>query len=229
MMDARRPSREFMEASRARAGLARREELRKQEARKAVFRWGFWIFGLLLLLGFIADLRGMSGRMENFRRTGGEGRAGDAADVAAGLDGPRYVDPSGLFSVVPPRNWKRLKPSPETRFNVVFQGPLGLDMAVEAVATQGMTFEELVERIRERERNLSANLPMDVAYVGPYRAIKRSAQLYKSRILMLDFITGHIAHHVQFSMPPALYDEYEPVFLRLMQTYEPGRILPDGP
>jgi hypothetical protein len=27
-------------------------------------------------------------------------------------------------------------------------------------------------------------------------------------------------------MPVELYDEYEPVFLRLMQTYEPGRILP---
>ena len=39
-------------------------------------------------------------------------------------------------------------------------------------------------------------------------------------------------HHVQFSTPPQLYDEYEPVFLRLMQTYAPGRVLeapPPGP
>jgi hypothetical protein len=27
-------------------------------------------------------------------------------------------------------------------------------------------------------------------------------------------------------VPTALYEEYEPVFLKLMQTYEPGRILP---
>ena len=48
-------------------------------------------------------------------------------------------------------------------------------------------------------------------------------------MLLLDFVTGDLAHHVQFSVPPELYDEYEPVFLRLMQTYEPGRILPPRP
>ncbi len=68
-------------------------------------------------------------------------------------------------------------------------------------------------------------MPMEFAYVGPHRAIKRSARLFKSKVLLLDFLTGDLAHHVQFSMPPA-HEEYEPVFLRLMQTYEPGRILP---
>ena len=43
---------------------------------------------------------------------------------------------------------------------------------------------------------------------------------------MLFRSTGDLAHHVQFSVPPRLYDEYEPAFLRLMQTYEPGRLLP---
>jgi len=52
-------------------------------------------------------------------------------------------------------------------------------------------------------------------------------QLFKGRVLMLDFVTGNLAHHIQIRIPPALYDEYEPVFLRLMQTYEPGRILPE--
>ena len=66
---------------------------------------------------------------------------------------------------------------------------------------------------------------MGFAYVGPHRAVKRSAQLFRNRVLLLDFLTGDLAHHVQFSMPPELYDEYEPVFLRLMETYAPGRIL----
>ena len=61
--------------------------------------------------------------------------------------------------------------------------------------------------------------------------MKRSARLFRSRVLLLDFLTGDLAHHVQFSAPPELYDEYEPVFLRLMETYRPGRILsaPDAP
>jgi hypothetical protein len=45
-------------------------------------------------------------------------------------------------------------------------------------------------------------------------------------VLLLDFITGDLSHHVQFSAPAHLYDEYEPIFLRLIQTYEPGQILP---
>ncbi len=83
-----------------------------------------------------------------------------------------------------------------------------------------------MENLRRVERSLAANMPMAFAYVGPHRAIKRSARLFKSKVLLLDFLTGDLAHHVQFSMPVELYDEYEPVFLRLMQTYEPGRILP---
>ena len=100
-----------------------------------------------------------------------------------------------------------------------------MDMAIQAVATN-QTFDQLVAKLRQVERNLAADTHMGFAYVGPHRAVKRSAQLFRNRVLLLDFLTGDLAHHVQFSMPPALYDEYEPVFLRLMQTYEPGRILP---
>ena len=111
-------------------------------------------------------------------------------------------------------------------FNVVFQGPHGMDMGVQVVVTNGLTFDQLVENLRRVERSLAADTHMDITYVGPHRAVKRSVQLFKSRVLMLDFLTGDLAHHVQFSVPAALYNEYEPVFLGLMQTYEAGRILP---
>lgn len=225
-MESHRPSDEFLKASQSRARLREREEQREQDIRRTRLRWAVWVFALLLVLGLVADLRSMSSRLGTFQRTGAESRRGDAADIAAGLDGPRYVDPSGHFSLVPPRNWVRLRPDPGSPFNVVFQGPYGMDMGIQVVVTNGLTFDRLVENLRRVERNLAANLPMEFAYVGPHRAIKRSAQLFKNKILMLDFVTGHLAHHVQVSMPPQLYDEYEPVFLRLMQTYEPGRILP---
>ena len=60
-----------------------------------------------------------------------------------------------------------------------------------------------------------------------WKVAKRSLQLYKNKILMLDFLTGDLAHHLQFVIPPALYDTYEPVFLTLVrETYVPGTILP---
>ena len=222
------PTDEYLQEAAARARLRERAESRRAEARKTRLRWAFWLFGLLLLVGLLADLRHLSGRLGRFQRTGVESRRGDAADILAGLSGPRYADPSGWFSLVPPRHWGRVAPGPESHFNVVFQGPYGMDMGIQVVSTNGLTFDRLVENLKEVERRLAADIPMEFAYVGPYRAVKRSAQLYKSRILMLDFVTGQLAHHVQFSMPPSLYDEYEPVFLRLMQTYEPGQVLP-GP
>ena len=227
-MDPRSPSDEFMAAAAARARLRERAEQGRLEARKNRIRWVFYGLALLLLAALVADLRGISRRLGEFQRTGAVSRKGDAADIAGGLGGPRYVDPSGRFSLVPPRHWVRVAKPANSFFDVVFQGPYGMDLSIQVVATNGVTFDKLVETLREVERSLAADTHMDFAYVGPHRAVKRSAQLFKTKLLMLDFVTGDLSHHVQFSVPPAFYDEYEPVFLRLMQTYEPGRILPPG-
>jgi len=177
----------------------------------------------------MADLRHLARKFGGGARGKPGPRPGDAADVAGGMDGPRYEDTSGLFSLVPPRHWKRAENPAAGFFNVVFQGPYGMDMSILATPASGQTFERLIEILRRRERQLAADTHMDFAYVGPYRAVKRSAQLFRNRVLMLDFMTGDLAHHVQFGIPPHLYDEYEPVFLRLMQTYEPGRLLLPAP
>ncbi len=233
-MDPRLPTREFIQAAEKRARQREKAEERRQEDRKARFRWILWGVASLLLAALIADLRGVSRRLGDFQRRGGAVAAsvkGDAADIAGGLDGVRYVDPAGRFSVVPPRHWTRVAESAHGFYDVVFQGPHGMDMCVLVTVTNSPSFDKLVEDLRRVERSLSADTHMDFAYVGPYRAVKRSAQLFRNRVLMLDFLTGDLEHHVQFSAPPALYDEYEPVFLRLMQTYEPGRILtaPESP
>jgi hypothetical protein len=225
-MDPRSPSDEFLQAAAARARIREKAEAGRQERRKNRFRWVFWGLALLLLGALISDMRNISRRLGHFQRTGTLARKGDAADLAGGLDGARYVDPSGLFSLVPPRNWVRMKKPAHSFFNVVFQGPNGMDMGIQVVATNGLTFDKLVEVLRQVERSLAADTHMDFAYVGSFRAVKRSVQLFKSKLLILDFVTGDLEHHVQFSVPSALYDEYEPVFLRLMQTYAPGQILP---
>ena len=225
-MATRPPTDDFLKAAAARARLRERAEERRQEARKARIRWILWVLAALLLLALLADLRHVSRRLEDFRRTGKLARRGDADDIAGGLGGARYADPAGLFSLVPPRHWIRVEKPVNSFFNVVFQGPYGMDMCIQVVATNGLTFDKLVENLRRVERSLAADTHMDFAYVGPTRAVKRSAQLFKTKLLMLDFVTGDLAHHVQFSVPPELYDEYEPVFLRLMQTYAPGQILP---
>lgn len=182
------------------------------------------VFAGLALVALMADLRNLARRAAARPGSAARPRPGHAADVLAGLDDPRYEDPRGYFSIVPPRRWVR--PAQATGFyDVVFQGPYGMDLAIQVVATN-QTFDQLVDKLRQVERNLAADTHMDFAYVGPHRAVKRSVQLFRSRVLMLDFLTGDLAHHVQFSTPTEFYDEYEPVFLRLMETYRPGTILP---
>jgi hypothetical protein len=225
-MESRAPHDDFLKAAQARAQQRERAESRRQESRRTRLRWLILGVVLLLLIGWIADLRHLSTRLSDFKRTGAVAHKGDAADLDAGMDGPRYRDPSGRFSLVPPRNWVKLKQPPAPFYNAVYQGPYGMDMSIQVVATNGLTFDKLIDKLKRVERGMNATTHMDYAYVGPYRAVKRSVQLFKTRVLILDFVTGDLAHHIQFSVPPALYDEYEPVFLRLMQSYQPGQILP---
>ena len=218
------PSGEEIAASAARARQREREENVRREAAKGRLRAGLLLLAAVAVVALLADMRHLA---RHFERPAGKPAAipGDAADVAAGLNGPRYVDPSGRFSFVPPRHWVRVAKPPNEFYDVVFQGPYDMDMCVQVIETNGPTFDGLIESLRRVERNLSADTHMDFTYVGPYRAVKRSVQLFRNRVLLLDFLTGDLAHHVQFSAPPDLYDQYEPVFLRLMQTYEPGQIM----
>lgn len=205
---------------------ARRRLADKARRVRGPSRWRIvlLVFAGVALVALMADLRNFARRAAARPGSVARARPGHAADVLAGLDDPRYEDPRGYFSLVPPRHWIRPAAPPAGFYDVVFQGPYGMDLAIQVVATN-QTFNQLVDKLRQVERNLAADTHMDFAYVGPHRAVKRSVQLFRSRVLMLDFLTGDLAHHVQFSTPSELYDEYEPVFLRLMETYAPGTIL----
>ena len=220
------PSGDDMAAFAARRQRREQEEKARRSTVQNRFRVVLLVFAALLLVALVADLRHVSQGIGARVRGKNASRPGDAADLAAGMDDPRYVDPAGLFRFVPPRNWVKAANPANGFYNAVFQGPYGMDLSIQVVATPGETFADLIEKLRKIERNLSADTHLDFAYVGPHRAAKRSAQLFRNRVLLLDFLTGDLSHHVQFSAPPELYDQYEPLILRLMQTYEPGRILP---
>lgn len=209
----------------------RREEVeaRVAAANRERIKWALLIIGLVVGMAMLADCRGMASRLrEAAKNGGGVARAGDAASILAGLeagDGKRYVDRGGKFSFAWPAGWRELKKDPESIFDASLRGPYDMEMNVECWVTNGMDYGKLVARLREIDRNMAANSHIDAAKVGKWQAVKRSVQLYQNKILMLDFLTGNLEHHVQFVIPTAMYDEYEPVFLRLMQTYEPGQAI----
>ena len=223
------PSDDELRASRQRAARTARAEEKRLAARRRLVRVGLvGGFAAILLVALFADMHRLTSRMDRFSKTGRESRRGDAACIAAGIDAQdaRYADPSGLFSLVPPRGWVRVKKPVRGMFNAYFRGPYGMDLGIQAVENRGATFDSLVSRLKLVERNLAADTHMEIAYVGPHRAVRRTAQLFKNKVLTLDFLTGDLAHHIQFAAPPELFDEYEPVILRLLETYEPGTLLP---
>ena len=105
-----------------------------KSASSSRLRFALLVFAALALVALLADLRNL-GRGAAARPQAASGpRPGNAADVLAGLDDPRYEDPRGYFSVVPPRHWVR-QARTTGFYDVVFQGPYGMDMAIQAVAS----------------------------------------------------------------------------------------------
>ncbi len=209
----------------------RREEVeaRVSAANRERLKWAFLLIGLVVGMAMLADCRGMASRLrEAAKNGGGVARTGDAASILAGLEQGaerRYEDAKGRFSFAWPTGWRELKKDPKSIFDASLRGPYDMEMNVECWVTNGMDYGKLVGRLREIDRNMAAHSHIDAAKVGRWRAVKRSVQLYQNKILMLDFLTGNLEHHVQFVIPTALYDEYEPVFLKLMQTYEAGQAI----
>jgi hypothetical protein len=225
----------------ARAERETRRRMRREERQashtRSVLRIVIIILAVLLLIALVADMRHLTRDSESFRRTGTVHKAGDAADIVRALDAyaapdaaapsPRTAVSSGRASWMTPPSWRLLRQDPDSSFEVVLRGPDGVEMAVETYVTNRPTFNSLLEKIREIERSWAGNFHIDVALLGPNRAIKRSVQLYHNRILMFDFATGDIGHHIQFSIPTPLYETYEPVCTRLIaETYLPGQIIP---
>lgn len=206
----------------------KRREARVAERNRSRVIWIFTILAVVVLAAIIADTSGVLSRLRAAQTPGGISTPGDAASILATLStAPRYRDPAGHFSVAVPPNWRVLRADPDSIFDAAFRGPYGLEMNIQCVATNGLTFEKLVGRLKTLEHSMAANSHIAVLKINDWKAAKRSLQLYKNKILMLDFVTGDLAHHLQFVIPPALYDEYEPVFIELVrQTYVPGTIIP---
>lgn len=188
-------------------------------------RWGIWIFSLLFVVAMIVDLRQFTQRASELAITGSVHVKGDWEDILAGENNPRYISPSGRFSLVPPNGWRVAPKSARGYFDVLFLGPNGMELGIQTAVTNGLTQARLIQELRRRDEALNANSHMTFTTIGPHRVIQRSLQLFKSKVMFLDFVTGDLAHHIQFSAPSVLYDEYEPVMLRLLQTYQPGHAL----
>ena len=223
----------------ARAAFARqrrRDEIEKRarDRRRSFFRIGGLVFAVLCLIALAADLRrvssdaaaGDASLWNRFRRASGIRTRGLAPEIAANFGkAPRYTSPDGHFSVEPPYGWRPRAKAGLGIFDAAFDGPLGMDFCIQTTYSPGATEGRLWRRLQRIEREMQANSRMAFSYIGPRRVILREARLYRNKVLFIDFVTGDLMHHIQFAAPPEVFDEYKPLFLEVMESYEPGSVL----
>jgi hypothetical protein len=200
----------------------RRERFLEQE-KSPWKQWGglvLLVFGVLIIVGLLIDMRTI-----HRRRAKGSGLdvATDIQNVLLGLTGERVSDPRGFFTIVPPSGWKMSGYPDSHPFNVTFYGPHGVDINITASAVEYNDYNTLLKRIEQIEREIGMNTHIEpVTFLGR-PAIKRTSNLHRSRVLVIDFVEHRVAHHLLCRIPHELFDKYEPVVMEVLNTYEPLR------
>lgn len=184
-------------------------------------RLALYVFAIALLVALCVDLCQMLGRARRSSKGLFPRFGGDPADLRRGLqENTRYVDPRQRFSLVAPRGWQVARQPQEGEFDVVFLGPGGMDLSIQCVDAPDLTLLKLRDQLQLIEKRMEANTHLDVILLGEYKGFQRTCQLFRNKVTLVDFLHDGRAHHLQFSAPPALHDEYYPVMLDLLKTYK---------
>ena len=178
------------------------------------------IFGLLAVIAFMADLF-VAGR-------GGKNSSGYLVDVPTdlqnlvlGLTGPRYVDRSGLFTIVPPAGWNRTTAPDCNPYNVVFSSMCGPDISIMASRVSYNDLPTLFKEIEGSEKEYGIRTQVETIRFLGRPAVLRTCDALNSKIFSIDFVDNYVAHHILCGVPPPYYDKYRPVLMSVLETYEP--------
>ncbi len=184
-------------------------------------RWGLLILAALAVLALVLDLRRLQSRLQGGGASA-EGASGDRKDLVLGLGGPRYADPAGRFSLVPPRGWRMERQPEGTTYDVSFYGPGRMDLSLQVSESPTESFGDLLKKIWAIEKKMDADMHVETFTFAGRTAVKRTMRLYTQKLLVIDFVEGGVAHHLQFGAPPEVFDQYLPQVLDLLETYQPG-------
>jgi len=181
----------------------------------AITKAALILFVFAAMVALLLDLRILS-------RKRGKGTFTPVAEirqVLLGVTGPRYRDPSGRFSIVPPAGWRTLTPPRSEDYDVIFRSPHGAELRIMTRAVSYTNFESLVKHIRKTQKKFGIYPLMQPITFQGITALRREARLYRAQIMALDFVRNGIEHHILFSAPPDLFSNYLPAIEELLRTY----------
>jgi hypothetical protein len=180
-------------------------------------------FALACAVALVADLARMraltAGNAEERRAAL---RKADLQRLILGLAGERYVGPAGRFSMIPPDGWTVKEGGEEDPYDVTFTGPFGQTLSVLTADAEGSDMASLERLLLRKEEDLGLRTHIAPLRIGGQTAFRRRTSLMEEIALAVDFIVDGVAHHILFSAPREMFEEYEPVILNLLETYRPG-------
>jgi hypothetical protein len=175
--------------------------------------------GVLAVVAFIVDLSQVKLPNPIATPTMNE----ELQTVILGLGGPRYTDSNGLFSVVAPAGWRIIRRPDSDFYNVIFKSANGADMSILATRVKYDDLPSLFKDIEANEHESGIRTEFETIRLKDRPAIRRTCKMFSSRVLAIDFVANRVTHHILCTAPLAVYDKYEPVFMEIINTYEPGQ------
>lgn len=137
-----------------------------------------------------------------------------------------YSDPKGYFKIDPPPGWKKQEYPDDPRGKVAFAAPADrTDLRVLAKAVDIPDFDALLNNLKEIEKQLGTPMNIQAVVFNKMPAFKRTATVtlkgVTQKFLWIDLLIDGVSHNIQYSAPPNLFDTYQDMAWKSMQTYQP--------
>jgi hypothetical protein len=187
-------------------------------------RFVFLAFGLLVIVAIVIDQKWLIKRRKALAPNPTEELQAIVLDHASE---PEYTDVEGLFAITPPPRWKTFAPPNAEDFDVIFRGQNDADIRVLATPVEYNDFQILLSEIQKLEKKYGINMNIEPGRFNGMRCIRRTVDLHRSKLLMIDFVTNHVAHHLEISIPYRYYDKFRPVLMDVVESYRPLAPAPD--
>ena len=185
-------------------------------------RWmaiGLACVGLLVMAGVIVDLVVLP---HHPPRSSSPDVATEIQRLRAGLNGPRYTETNGLFSIVVPPGWRLSHGDDAAPNGIVLRSPNGISVTLTAVRVAYNDLPSLYAEIRNRERDWGVHVEPEAVYFEGHPAVRREVPLGQSRLIVIDFVAGRVAHHLACEIPTPLVEAYRGALMDLLDTYRPA-------
>ncbi len=129
-----------------------------------------------------------------------------------------YHDPQGAFSLQFPDHWTLFSGTYAQPHNIVVKGPNQTLLCVDVTPSEYGNFDPLLSEIKDIEQKTGVQSHIRTGPMAGIMSVQRTIQLHFQKTLLIDFLSGTRLHHLEFSAPTRLFDQYLPAILKLLDA-----------